>query len=206
MSACAPFAASWSSASRPAPACPATISGSSNGWSRTRPSSLAICRARSGCDFLASPGAVVGRDHRRAVSGGGVALCGGRVDRHDDRHRYAERLTRRRKALREIAGGIGDHAAFCFVGGQLLQPPIGAANLERTRPLQRFRLDENAGRAGLARERRGFDQRRHLGGLGGDGVSPLQMVEGWHHELTFHSPLGNCLLSSSTLRSMWLRM
>ena len=119
----------------------------------------------------------------------------------------AERLAGGRQPLREIAGGIGDDALPGLVGRKLLQPPIGAAYLERSRPLQRFRLDEDARRAGLPGECRRFQQRRHLRRLGGDGVGLLEMVKGGNEKVCHLIRLAEtACCSSSTLRSMWLRM
>jgi hypothetical protein len=131
-------------------------------------------------DFLARPFAVLGDDHARAISGRRVALGDRRVDRHDHGDRDAEPLPGRSEALREIARGISDHAAPRLVGRKPRQPPVGAAHLERSRPLQAFRLDEDAGGARLAGKCCRLDEWRHLDGGSGHGLRHAQMVERWN--------------------------
>ena len=92
-----------------------------------------------GRNLLAGACSVVGQHDGRAVAGGGIALGGGRVDRHDDGDGNAERLACSGQPLREIARGKGDDAAFCLVLRKLLQPPVGAPHLEGAGPLQRLR-------------------------------------------------------------------
>jgi hypothetical protein len=131
-----------------------------------------------GGDFLTRALAMVGQHDAGAIARRGVALGGRCVDRHDDGDGNAKRLAGSRQPLREIAGGIGDDALLRLVNRKLLQPPIGAAHLERAGPLQRFRLDEDAGCSGLAGQCRRFQQRRDLRRPGCDGIGLLEMVEG----------------------------
>ena len=69
-----------------------------------------------GGDFLAGAFAVVGQHDGGAVAGGGVALGGRRVDRHDDGDGNAERLAGGSETLGEISRRIGDDAAPRLIG------------------------------------------------------------------------------------------
>ncbi|GAA2861824.1 hypothetical protein GCM10010837_10960 [Aminobacter niigataensis] len=158
-----------------------------------------------GGDFFAGAVAMVGQHHAGAVTLGRLALGCRHIDRHDDGDGNAERLAGGGKALGEVAGRIGNHAAPRLVSCELLEPPVGAARLERACPLQRLRLDEDARRAGLAGQRSGFEQGRQLRRTRCFGIGLAEPVQGGNC-CRHHSPLGKRLLSSSTFRSMWLRM
>ena len=83
--------------------------------------------------------------HLGAVALGALALGDGRVRRHHDGGLHAEDLRRRRHALGVIAGRERDHPAAALVlrdRGQLVE---GAAELERSGPLQHFGLQKDLG-------------------------------------------------------------
>ena len=89
-----------------------------------------------------------------AIGLGALALGQRRIGRHHDGRLHAQDLRRMRDALGVVAGRERHHAAAARVQRDRRQLVEGAAELERSGPLQHFRLQEHPGSHAFAENRR----------------------------------------------------
>jgi hypothetical protein len=132
-----------------------------------------------------------------AVALGALALGDGRIRRHHDGGLHVQDLRRRRHALGVIAGGERHDPANALVlrdRGQLVE---GAAEFERSGPLQHFGLQEDLGSDALVehgkrQERRTYRKGRNdLGGGLDIGRANGRILDRfWHPQFVTRLPTG----------------